>query len=760
MMTFLAPIVLFALPLAAIPILLHLYRRQQKNVMRWAAMQFLEDAVTQGRRWERLEEWILMALRALAVAALVFSVAQPLLRGSWLGGGAGRDVVLLIDDSLSTARSGGGEVAFDDIRRQAEAVLNDLDAADRIHLVAAANGPRWLAVESDAASADIALQKEQLRNLQPTDGSVNWLKCINSALAAELSRATESGSSGTRQVVVFSDRQAWGWQAENSGSWQQMRTLIEESSSPAAVSVVLCGPESAPEQNLAIVEQNASRLQVGPRETVEITVQVRNNGVQTSAATSVTFTVNGQDSASRDIKALEPGESTIVNWSWEASATGIFELNSALDSGDELIPDNTDSVIIEVVDEIPILIVAGPADGSDRIPETRYLTTALGHASGDKAEDWQSVYRPKIISVDDLSDISLSRYRAVVMTHVGSVSSDVVDQLRGFVESGGGLWLVLGRSTRREEFNDSWYSEGDGVSPLPLLQPVMRSADAPEQTIHPPGKDHPAVGTLADTRRLDIDTVRIRAHHRFDRFVANDDTSVLLSMSSGEPLVVEQYFGRGRVIVQAIPFGVEWSNLSLTKTWVVMVQDWLSYLTQPAATQFNLAAGGRIRWTLPDDASDESPTVVAPNNTEHPARVTNASTMVEFSPATLPGRYELRIGDGDTAITIPWYVSRDAGESELAPLTAEQTAALTAASGVQFGSGTGFRMPSLEGHAEKEPIWNSLLLALLAVLVVEGALTARATRRRSMGPTERASWEADVVPSPQSAVTSSSPVRR
>jgi len=747
-MSFLTPIFLFALPLAAIPVLLHLYRRQQKNVMPWAAMQFLEDAVTEGRRWDGLEEWILMALRALAVAALVFSVAQPLLQGSWLGSGSGRDVVLLIDDSLSTARTTDGSTVFDDIRRQADDVLNKVDAGDRIHIVLAANGPRWIANQDDAKSTDAATAKERLRNLKPTGGTVNWLKCVNSALAAELAEGADSDSNDTRQVIVVADRQAWGWQTENTGSWQQVRSLLGEEAESAAVSIMLCGPEVAPESNLAITEQNVSRQQIGPQDTVEVTVQVRNTGTHTSDETSVTFSVNGNEQSSRAIAALEPGEATSVNWNWQSSAAGIFELDSQLDSDDELTPDNHDAVIVEVVEEVPVLVVAGPADGSDRIPETRYLATALGYHSGEDADDWQSVYRPKIISVDQLTDISLDRYRAVVVTQVGSINSDVVDQLRSFVEAGGGLWLVLGRATKRADFNDTWYNEGDGISPLPLLQPVMRAADSPEQTIHPPEKDHPAVGTLADTRRLDIDTVRIRAHHRFDQSAANDDTSVLLTTGSGEPLVVEQYFGRGRVIVQAIPFGVEWSNLSLTKTWVVMVQDWMSYLTQPAATQFNLAAGGRIRWTLPVDVTDESPTVMTPEESEQPARLTNASTTIEFSPATLPGRYELRYGEEDSRTVVPWYVSRVADESELAPLSSEQTAQITASSGLLFPTSQGFRLPTLEGRQGKEPVWNSLLLALLAVLAVEGALAARAARRRSTvvtaGP---ASWEVEKVPS-------------
>ena len=58
-MNFLSSIFLAALPLIAIPIALHFYKRRQKDIVPWGAMQFLTDAVIEGRRFERLEELLL-----------------------------------------------------------------------------------------------------------------------------------------------------------------------------------------------------------------------------------------------------------------------------------------------------------------------------------------------------------------------------------------------------------------------------------------------------------------------------------------------------------------------------------------------------------------------------------------------------------------------------------------------------------------------------------------------------------------------------
>ena len=56
--------------------------------------------------------------------------------------------------------------------------------------------------------------------------------------------------------------------------------------------------------------------------------------------------------------------------------------------------------------------------------------------------------------------------------------------------------------------------------------------------------------------------------------------------------------GRGRVIVQVVPLRLQWSELARSQAFVVMVQEWLSYLTQPQATRHNLQPGEPISLQL------------------------------------------------------------------------------------------------------------------------------------------------------------------
>ena len=92
-MSFLSQTFLFALPLALIPIALHLINRTQREVIDWGAMQFLTDASVEGSRYQRVEELLLLACRVGLVLALVFALARPLLKTTLLGSSPQRDVV-------------------------------------------------------------------------------------------------------------------------------------------------------------------------------------------------------------------------------------------------------------------------------------------------------------------------------------------------------------------------------------------------------------------------------------------------------------------------------------------------------------------------------------------------------------------------------------------------------------------------------------------------------------------------------------------
>src|SRR4051794_6837106 len=109
-MSFLQPMFLAAMPLIALPIMIHLINQRRYQTVRWGAMMFLLAANRMSRGYARLRQWLIMAFRMAAIAALIFAVSRPL-AGGWLGmtaGGSADTTIVLVDRSPSMQQSGAG----------------------------------------------------------------------------------------------------------------------------------------------------------------------------------------------------------------------------------------------------------------------------------------------------------------------------------------------------------------------------------------------------------------------------------------------------------------------------------------------------------------------------------------------------------------------------------------------------------------------------------------------------------------------------
>src|SRR5438105_6498070 len=128
-MTFLHPALLYLLPLAAIPILLHLLTLHRLKTVELSTFRFLFDSYVQQRRRMQFLEALLAMLRTLFLLLLGLFIARPIVQ-HWAtlfgSGSGGRDVILLVDASASMSAQAAGVSAFDRATREARAVAEHL----------------------------------------------------------------------------------------------------------------------------------------------------------------------------------------------------------------------------------------------------------------------------------------------------------------------------------------------------------------------------------------------------------------------------------------------------------------------------------------------------------------------------------------------------------------------------------------------------------------------------------------------------------
>src|SRR5438445_4785125 len=109
-MPFLQPLLLLALPLIALPVIIHLINQRRYQTIHWAAMMFWLAANRMSRGYARLRQILILLFRVLAIAALILAVSRPLTSG-WIGrvaGGRPDATIIILDRSPSMRQQDPG----------------------------------------------------------------------------------------------------------------------------------------------------------------------------------------------------------------------------------------------------------------------------------------------------------------------------------------------------------------------------------------------------------------------------------------------------------------------------------------------------------------------------------------------------------------------------------------------------------------------------------------------------------------------------
>lgn len=216
-MSFLQPLLLAALPLAALPIIIHLINQRRYQTMPWGAMMFLLAASRMSRGYARIRQWLILLFRALVIAALVFAISRPLASG-WVGAAAGRaadTTIVLVDRSPSMQQRGDGSASskLQTGTAQLAGALQTLGSSRIVMIENTTGEPREL--ESPAALLD-------LPQLGPADAAADLPAMMLAAL--DYIRANKLGQT---DIWICSDLRENDWNATD-GRWSSLREAFGE----------------------------------------------------------------------------------------------------------------------------------------------------------------------------------------------------------------------------------------------------------------------------------------------------------------------------------------------------------------------------------------------------------------------------------------------------------------------------------------------------------------------------------------------------
>jgi len=288
-MSFLQPWLLVALPLVALPIIIHLVNQRRFQTMPWAAMMFLLAAQRMARGYSRLRQWLIMLCRMAAVAGLIVAVSRPLASG-WLGltaGGRPDTTLVLLDRSPSMQQrdTASGDSKLDTGRRQLVSTLQTLGSGHWALVESAQRKP--LAIESPATLLE-------LPQAGPTSTPAD--------LPAMLQAAQEyirDNHAGRAEVWICSDLRENDWNA-SSGRWQALRDVLLEL--PQGVRIQLLAYPQLGSGNVAVRVSDVRRQETAEGAELFVSLELQR---ETTGTDKLTIPVQIEIEGARSVVTVE-----------------------------------------------------------------------------------------------------------------------------------------------------------------------------------------------------------------------------------------------------------------------------------------------------------------------------------------------------------------------------------------------------------------------------------------------------------------------
>lgn len=135
-MNFLFPGFLFALAAIAIPVIIHLFRFRRFKKVYFTNVSLLREVDITRKNRQRLKHLLVLLMRALAIAALVFAFAKPYFNSApGVAKPGTRYVSLYVDNSFSMDREGENGNLLNRAKQMAEEIANAYSPTDKFQLI-------------------------------------------------------------------------------------------------------------------------------------------------------------------------------------------------------------------------------------------------------------------------------------------------------------------------------------------------------------------------------------------------------------------------------------------------------------------------------------------------------------------------------------------------------------------------------------------------------------------------------------------------
>lgn len=553
-LSFLSQPILWGLFAASIPVIIHLLNRRRFRIVDWAATSFLLKASRESRGKKKLKHILILICRTLAIFALIFAVARPLL-GGFLGSGSGsvNTVILVLDRSASMeTKAENGAPSY------REAVITRVSQA-----VEKMGSPRLLLIDSASGDIQEVPSPDALPELSTTFATDTQAD-IPTLLTKAIDYIDETNP-GQTEIWLASDMQRGDWRPTDS-RWNAVRTGLESLPNETKLRVLSSGSELA--QNVAIELVASRRVEDNLFLDLKLT---RSNGDGTSTV-PITYSLKGARSAER---VTMNGQELRFQKRLPLSAADVDGSGWVGIPSDNNPRDNSVFFAFGGKEPVQSWIVSEKPSGNT----ANYLRKAAAPDGFDR-------YSSEIIALTQTTKIDWST-ASLIVWQAQIPTGAVAAQLQEFATSGGSvIFFPPEKPSNNIIFGTSWG--------------LIQEAPADEYFINGSWikDDGPWRNSLSD-QKMPIDQVR-----GVKRCSIQGDGTSLAEWDDGSPLLYRQLQGLGTAIfINTLPDD-RWSNLEFVALHLVAVQRLLEKGTDRLHSGYRAIAGSEKAKLRGDEIRD------------------------------------------------------------------------------------------------------------------------------------------------------------
>ena len=673
---FLVPAFLAGLAAIAIPLLMHLRDRNEETPTRFPSLMFLVRLPIRTSDRRKVADWPLLLLRALAIAVLVLAFSRPFFGRSAeaTAEARARNVVLLLDRSMSMGYAGNWAAAQDSAR----AVLTSLGADDQVALV--------LFDEEAELAQPWTRDKSTVSAIVDASTPVSRGTRFGAALRVARS-ALVSAPAGASEFVLVTDLQRSGL------------TGVAGLELPAGLPMRVAQVAAATRPNTSLRAVEARRVVVGARVQLQVLVRVVTRELAAPRTARLTLRIAGREVGARTATLQPNGELAVVFDAIPAPSTAV-EGEVTIDA-DLLAADDRFYFALPADDGLTVLLVVPDDVVRD---ETLYLERALaiGRAPAVRIER----RRP-----GTLDAATLDRSALVLLWDLAPPAGASGATLERWIAAGGG-GVVIAAGQRLGARRITALAGVAGVNGIADRRVGGGAMLGDVREEHP----------LFTPFRASAAALVAPRFYRYPRLEPAVGADVLARFDDGAPALIERKTGEGRVILLALALDARESDFPLQPAFLPLTRRLVLYGAGHESTPLWRTTGES--W-VPREARRE-PVVAAPDGALiRPQGAVNGAALI-LQQVGVYAAYEQHV-DGTPRARVA--VNAPAAESEL--VSADARELLLGVGESADSTLRGLTAATTTEVESRQRAWRWLVLLAAVLLMAETVIASRGWRGRA-----------------------------